>query len=741
MTETSPESDGSPSVVRVLAARVEGERLLLLGEVVDGPADGAAPVPGQLVLRDRASGEELQVDLTADGADAPLSAAIDARALLTDRDVTTWEVRIGPGPDDASAWSLEPALDTAKVPSVIFPRGDDLLRVRLRMPRPGELVVRVDGMPPHAEVQHVLVEEDAVVLEAVLDRVTVPPGAGPLSLVASSRERKVEVEAPVELDDRTVRGRIPLGLLVSDLPQTEYWDLSVRSEALGTLRVGGHLDDVTDKKNTVVFPALDVPSPGGGRSLRPYFTVHNNLSVRSTPLNPTPSAPASGTRPAPEQGKQARSGLALRRHKAARWVAMAAAQAVVRWLPDRRAAPPVRDGRPRVSILIVHGYGMGGTVRTVFNQAASLIRDHDVEIVSQLRDRHEPFFDVPDGVNIRGLDDRTEGVRLGRFEAWVRERLSARPSLLVHEVDVTYPRCTQWTDVQMVRWFRAQRGGIIMATRPSLNLLLGRLAAPGVVTVGQEHMNFPQHNPLIAVDLHREYHRLDALTVLTNGDLEDYSRVLAGTRTRVVRIPNAVSPLTGGLSDPTSRMVVAAGRLTNQKGFDRLIPAFEQVVRVHPDWTLRIYGSGPHRNRLQRMILERGLYNSIRLMGRATSMGEELAKASIYVMSSRFEGFPMVLLEAMSKALAVVTFDCPRGPADLITPGEDGLLVPNGDIDGLAQGLLQLIEDEKLRRRMGAAAQQTAAKYDGEAIGRQWDQLLSEVLTELSPAWWRAHQA
>jgi glycosyltransferase involved in cell wall biosynthesis len=182
---------------------------------------------------------------------------------------------------------------------------------------------------------------------------------------------------------------------------------------------------------------------------------------------------------------------------------------------------------------------------------------------------------------------------------------------------------------------------------------------------------------------------------------------------------------------------VAAGRLTNQKGFDRLIPAFAQVAREHPDWTLRIYGSGPHRARLQRSILERGLYNNVRLMGRANNMGEEFAKASIYVMSSRFEGFPMVLLEAMSKGLAVVTFDCPRGPSDLITPGEDGLLVPNGDIDGLAQGLLHLVEDEERRRSLGAAAVRTAGRYDAESVGRQWDDFLAGLLADHSPSWWR----
>jgi glycosyltransferase involved in cell wall biosynthesis len=98
------------------------------------------------------------------------------------------------------------------------------------------------------------------------------------------------------------------------------------------------------------------------------------------------------------------------------------------------------------------------------------------------------------------------------------------------------------------------------------------------------------------------------------------------------------------------------------------------------------------------------------------------------VMSSRYEGFPMVLLEAMSKGLAVVSFDCPRGPSDLITSGEDGLLVPEGDIDGLAQGLIQLIEDEERRRSFAAAAVRTADRYDAESIGDLWEEALAGLL-------------
>ncbi len=549
--------------------------------------------------------------------------------------------------------------------------------------------------------------------------------------MASRRTGTSEAAVPAEIEGQDVRARLPLTELVADSSDSEYWDLWLRLGSGDMLRLGRHLDDIADKKSIWILPSRDLPSPAGVRSVRPYYTRYNNLSIRS---RPEPSAAPVTSAPASSQTSDRARRTSSRARRAARAIAMSFARAIVLRLPARRSIPSARQGRPHVSILIAHGYGMGGTVRTVFNQAAQLSRDYDVEIVSQFREREEPFFALPPGVRLTPLDDRTEVGRPRWPLRIVRDRLTRLPSLLVHESEVSFSRCTLWTDVQVVRRFRAQRGGVLMATRPSLNLLMAQLAAPAVITVGQEHMNFAQHREELAVDLHREYRRLDALTVLTRGDLDDYTKVLAGSRTQVVLIPNSVSPLTGGPADPSSRIMVAAGRLTRQKGFDRLIPAFDQVVSKHPDWTLRIYGSGPHRRRLQQAIIDRELYNNVHLMGRSDRMGEELAKGSVYVLSSRFEGFAMVILEAMSKGMAVVSFDCPRGPSDLITHGSNGLLVPDGDVDALARALLEVVEDEGRRRRLGAEALRTAEHYSADTVGRRWEDLLARLLSERAPA-------
>jgi glycosyltransferase involved in cell wall biosynthesis len=197
----------------------------------------------------------------------------------------------------------------------------------------------------------------------------------------------------------------------------------------------------------------------------------------------------------------------------------------------------------------------------------------------------------------------------------------------------------------------------------------------------------------------------------------------------VVRRPNAVPTIDGRRSDPAAKVVVAVGRLTPQKGFDLLLRAWVPIARSHPGWTLRIYGAGPEKARLEAQVDELGLGGKVALMGRTSRIGEAYAEGSVFVLSSRREGLPMVILEAMSKGLPVVSFDCPTGPAETVATGENGVLLPDGDVPALSAALAEVIEDGELRIRLGRGALATAARYDQEVIGKQWVELIDDLLT------------
>jgi len=395
---------------------------------------------------------------------------------------------------------------------------------------------------------------------------------------------------------------------------------------------------------------------------------------------------------------------------------------------DRRRTP---SDRAHVTVLAPGLGGMGGTTRTVLNLADYLSRYYDVELVGVLRRRRRSFFPMPARVMVTHLDDGH--ARLGFRWRLVRGLLARCPSILIHERDSRYAVFSLWTDLLLLNYLR-RATGVLITPGVGLNIVAARYAPFGVRTIGQEHMNLATKGAVLRADIQRYYPRLDALAVLTERDRRDYSGLLRSAPPLVARMPNAVPPLDGGRADPTAKKVVAAGRLTQQKGFDRLIPAWSPIARTHPDWCLEIYGKGPERGPLQELIDNHGLTDAIRLMGPTDRLGHAFAQSSIFVLSSRWEGLPMVILEAMSKGLPVVSFDCPTGPEEVVVNDRNGVLVPEGDVPAMTAALHHLIEDEELRARLGNGALATAAEYDMEIIGQKWLELIGGLLGQPSSA-------
>ena len=385
----------------------------------------------------------------------------------------------------------------------------------------------------------------------------------------------------------------------------------------------------------------------------------------------------------------------------------------------------------RISYLILNAYAFGGTVRTVVNQANALCADHDVEIASVYRQREEPGFKIDPRVRLNPLTDlRGDGTRRTdpadrSSRLMIKTRRFRNP--LPHGVDNRFRRWDPVVDLKILRYLRSVHDGILVTTRPGLNLLSARAAHRDVIRVAQDHMNFRTYKPPLRRSIVRTYPRVDAVTVLTEHDLRDYRRALQGSSVRLECIPNGIPAWPLPPAALESKVLIAAGRLIRQKGFDLLIDAFQKVSARHPDWQLWIFGSGASRDSLAAQIDQLGLTGRAQLKGTTRQLDMRLAESSIFVLSSRFEGLPMVLLEAMAAGLPTVAFDCPTGPADVIEHGTSGLLVPPQDVDGLAAGICDLIEHPAKRKAMGAASLKAAERFSMSSIRQMWEELFADL--------------
>jgi glycosyltransferase involved in cell wall biosynthesis len=193
-------------------------------------------------------------------------------------------------------------------------------------------------------------------------------------------------------------------------------------------------------------------------------------------------------------------------------------------------------------------------------------------------------------------------------------------------------------------------------------------------------------------------------------------------------IPNPLSGYPEKISTCTTKKAIAVGRLVYEKGFDHLIESWRIVHKKHPDWLLSIYGGGDQKGTLLNLINQCGLNTVIEIHDPVKDIHSQFLEHSVMLFPSRcLEALPMVLIEAMSCGLPLVAFDAPCGPKDIITSGENGFLVPAGNIDQFAEKVCQLIESDELRQTMGNAARQMSFDYQVDKIMDQWIQLFDDV--------------
>lgn len=219
------------------------------------------------------------------------------------------------------------------------------------------------------------------------------------------------------------------------------------------------------------------------------------------------------------------------------------------------------------------------------------------------------------------------------------------------------------------------------------------------------------------------YKRIDQVVTLTQHDMKPYQDF----HNNVVKINN-ISPFDSDALDIDypieSRTIVSIGRLTYQKNFESLLEAWKIVSEQAPDWNLMIYGLGENQKKLENIIIENKIDN-VYLKGQTSDVQSVYKSAAFYVMSSRFEGLPMVLIEAQSHGLPIISYNCPHGPAEVIINGENGYLVENQNPNLLAEAMLKLMASDPLRLKFSQNAKQDAKRYSKVEILKEWLKVLN----------------
>ena len=326
------------------------------------------------------------------------------------------------------------------------------------------------------------------------------------------------------------------------------------------------------------------------------------------------------------------------------------------------------------------------------------------------------------------------------------------PSITLHQLDINYDEMYgrslwkrisgYWNKQQL---FMKRLNDCLCEIRPDITISLLRRdinfinkMKDGSIKLGEIHFNKSNYrefsdNRLPAFVQHcvkkywmwqliRQVRQLKRFVVLSYEDAAEWTKLR-----NVAVIYNPLPFFPERQSDGSSKQVIAAGRYMPQKGFDRLIDAWSIVNMQHPDWVLRIYGDGM-RQQLQQQIDRLGIASSCILEHSTPDIDEKYCESSIFALSSRYEGFGMVIIEAMACGIPPVSFACPCGPRDIIDDGKNGLLVENGNIEMLAGKICYLIENDEIRRKMGQQARIDVERFKIEQIAGQWKELFESLV-------------
>jgi glycosyltransferase involved in cell wall biosynthesis len=355
--------------------------------------------------------------------------------------------------------------------------------------------------------------------------------------------------------------------------------------------------------------------------------------------------------------------------------------------------------------LVINSLGAGGAERVAANLTGEWCRTgHEVAVVT-LASTVEDFYALDGAIERRALDlagdsSGAAGAIVGnvrRVRALRRTLRDLAPDVVVSFID--------------------QMNVVVLLASAGLGLpvVISERTDPRMRAIGR---------PWAA--LRKLVYRRAAVLVVQTAPVAEWALAVIDPE-RIAVLPNPIADryLAAAPDASRARRIVALGRLVDLKGFDLLIDAFDRVAAGREDWTLEIAGEGPLETKLREQAARTRCAARIRFAGLVERSDEFLRSAEMFVLSSRVEGFPNALVEAMACGCAVIAADCPSGPAEIVDDAVDGVLVASGDAGALAAAMARLMDGDEDRRRLGRAAAKSAGRFQLEAIGRRWIGLLA----------------
>lgn len=370
-------------------------------------------------------------------------------------------------------------------------------------------------------------------------------------------------------------------------------------------------------------------------------------------------------------------------------------------------------------------YSAGGVERVVSLKANYFaeVYGYDVTIIVTEGQGRECFFPLSDKVRVINLQLNFEALWHASF---------------IRKIFLYLQKQRQYKKTLTTELIRLQPDFTITTLRREINFITS--IPDGSIKIGELHVNRANYRNFNERDsnvvkrwfahiwmnsLIRHLKKLDKMVVLTDSALNDWPEL-----NHIVKIPDPLPFHINGIGELTHKRIISIGRYDYDKGNDMLLEIWKKIESQLPEWHLDIYGNGdrtPYESQLKCLGVDA---SRCHLHGPTSDVMKEYRSSSVFVLPSRFEGFGLVLIEAMASGVPVVSFDCENGPRSIITDGVDGFLIPPFDIDAFAEKVILLMTNESLRKKIGENAQKSSIQYDIDKVCLQWKQLFDKLMSD-----------